>query len=41
MASGVSIGALLAAEMAGPTAAGLSGSAAVIGAALIAIPATG
>jgi MFS family permease len=40
VASGVSIGALLAAEMAGPTAAGLSGSAAVIGAALIAIPAT-
>lgn len=40
VASGVSIGALLAAEMAGPTAAGLSGSAAVIGAALLAIPAT-
>jgi MFS family permease len=40
VASGVSIGALLASEMAGPTAAGLSGSAAVIGAALIAIPAT-
>jgi MFS family permease len=40
VASGVSIGALLAAEMAGPTAAGLSGSSAVIGAALIAIPAT-
>ncbi|GAA1544488.1 MFS transporter [Dactylosporangium maewongense] len=40
VASGVSIGALLAADMAGPSAAGLSGSAAVIGAALIAIPAT-
>lgn len=39
VASGVSIGALLAAEMAGPAAAGLSGSAAVIGAALVAIPA--
>ncbi|GGM58477.1 tetracycline resistance protein [Dactylosporangium sucinum] len=40
VASGVSVGALLAASMAGPTAAGLAGSSAVIGAALIAIPAT-
>ncbi|MFF5226732.1 MFS transporter [Dactylosporangium sp. NPDC000521] len=40
VASGVSIGALLAADMAGPSAAGFSGSAAVIGAALVAIPAT-
>ncbi|MET7398350.1 MFS transporter [Dactylosporangium sp. NPDC005572] len=40
VASGISVGALLAASMAGPTAAGLAGSSAVIGAALIAIPAT-
>ncbi|GAA4246732.1 MFS transporter [Dactylosporangium darangshiense] len=40
VASGVSVGALLAASLAGPWAAGLVGSCAVIGAALIAIPAT-
>ena len=40
VAGGVSVGALLAASMAGPAAAGLAGSSAVIGAALIAIPAT-
>ncbi|MER7002700.1 MFS transporter [Dactylosporangium sp. NPDC000555] len=40
VASGVSVGALLAASLAGPWAAGLAGSCAVIGAALIAIPAT-
>ncbi|GAA0722376.1 MFS transporter [Dactylosporangium roseum] len=39
VASGVSVGALLAASMAGPTAAGLAGSSAVIGAALVAVPA--
>jgi MFS family permease len=40
VASGVSVGALLASSLAGPWAAGLVGSCAVIGAALIAIPAT-
>lgn len=40
VASGVSVGALLAAALAGPWAAGLVGSCSVIGAALIAIPAT-
>ncbi|WP_432836328.1 MFS transporter [Dactylosporangium sp. CA-092794] len=40
VASGVSVGALLAASLAGPWAAGLTGSCSVIGAALIAIPAT-
>ncbi|UWP84233.1 MFS transporter [Dactylosporangium fulvum] len=39
VASGVSVGALLAASMAGPTAAGLAGSSTVIGAALVAVPA--
>jgi MFS family permease len=40
VASGVSVGALLATALAGPWAAGLAGSCAVVGAALIAIPAT-
>jgi MFS family permease len=40
VATGVAVGALLAADMAGTKASGLAGSAAVIGAALIAIPAT-
>ncbi|GAA3299405.1 MFS transporter [Dactylosporangium vinaceum] len=40
VASGVSVGALLAASLAGPWAAGIAGSCAVIGAAVIAIPAT-
>jgi MFS family permease len=40
VASGVSVGALLASALAGPWAAGLAGSCAVVGAALIAIPAT-
>ncbi|WP_433084474.1 MFS transporter [Dactylosporangium sp. CA-052675] len=40
VASGVSVGALLASSLAGPWAAGLAGSCAVVGAAAIAIPAT-
>lgn len=40
VASGVSVGALLASSLAGPWAAGLAGSCSVIGAAAIAIPAT-
>jgi MFS family permease len=40
VASGVSVGALLASSLAGPWAAGLAGSCAVVGAAVIAIPAT-
>src|SRR5689334_14216112 len=40
VATGVAVGALLAASMAGTTASGLAGSAAVIGAAVLAIPAT-
>ncbi|GAA3457339.1 MFS transporter [Dactylosporangium matsuzakiense] len=40
VASGVSVGALLAASLAGPWAAGIAGSCAVVGAAVIAIPAT-
>ncbi|GAA2381179.1 MFS transporter [Dactylosporangium salmoneum] len=40
VASGVSVGALLASSLAGPWAAGLTGSCSVVGAALIAIPAT-
>jgi MFS family permease len=40
VATGVAVGALLAASMAGTKASGLAGSAAVIGAALLAIPAT-
>jgi MFS family permease len=40
VASGVAVGALLATAMAGPTASGFAGSSAVIGTALLAIPAT-
>ncbi|HEU4423671.1 MAG TPA: MFS transporter [Pilimelia sp.] len=40
VAIGISVGALLAAEMAGTRASGFAGSAAVVGAALLAIPAT-
>ncbi|WP_433614194.1 MFS transporter [Dactylosporangium sp. CA-139114] len=40
VASGVSVGALLASSLAGPWAAGIVGSCAVVGAAVIAIPAT-
>jgi MFS family permease len=40
VATGISVGALLAAEMGGATVSGLAGSTAVIGAALVAIPAT-
>nr|BFE62672.1 MFS transporter [Dactylosporangium thailandense] len=40
VASGVSVGALLASSLAGPWAAGIAGSCAVVGAAVIAIPAT-
>lgn len=40
VAIGISVGALLTADMAGPAASGLAGSAAVVGAALLAIPAT-
>jgi MFS family permease len=40
VATGVSVGALLAADMAGPAVSGLAGSFAVVGAALVAIPAT-
>ncbi|WP_432986934.1 MFS transporter [Dactylosporangium sp. CA-233914] len=40
VASGVSVGALLASSLAGPWAAGVAGSCAVVGAAVIAIPAT-
>jgi MFS family permease len=40
VATGISVGALLGADMAGPTVSGLGGSCAVIGAALVAIPAT-
>ncbi|WP_426510717.1 MFS transporter [Dactylosporangium sp. McL0621] len=40
VASGVSVGALLASSLAGPWAAGLAGSCAVVGGAVIAIPAT-
>ncbi|MER7281384.1 MFS transporter [Dactylosporangium sp. NPDC000244] len=40
VASGVSVGALLASSLAGPWAAGIAGSCAVVGGAVIAIPAT-
>ncbi len=40
VATGISVGALLAADMAGAAVSGLAGSCAVIGAALVAIPAT-
>jgi MFS family permease len=40
VATGISVGALLAADMAGPTVSGLAGSCAVIGAAVVTVPAT-